>query len=254
MISISFSTTTNPPHFIAGTCTHLWLLDLSSLNKSTIASLQHLLPTDELTRAQSMRRNPDAAIAIRLFVRLCLAPYYDIAPQALKFEKKEKGKPYVANTSSNVHFNLSHTDDTAILAISQQNPIGVDIEKAERKSDISGIADNFFAEQEVSQIKQQDEGQKKAFFFRLWTLKEAFLKATGDGISIGLEKVVFNLNHDKIQLSLSLELNENALDWQFYQTFLTTTLCVAVAKKQAHPIQPLWFNGNNLFHQNRLTD
>jgi 4'-phosphopantetheinyl transferase len=240
MFNVEIQKVTQPPEFTPEACTHLWLLDLTQLNAASIEAQEYILTPEELARAKANKRTPLASTAIRIFLRRSLAPYYHTPPESLVFKIHEKGKPFITNTESQISFNLSHTREVAILAVSQGNLIGVDIEKTKRQVDILGIAKNYFNESELKQLQQQAAHTQMEFFFKLWTLKEAFVKATGDGISLGLEKVSFNLYQNNIKLALTPELGRNAKDWQFHQQLIRQDLCLAIAKEQSTKIKPLW--------------
>lgn len=116
-----------------------------------------------------------------------LAPALDISPELIEFETLEHGKPVVSlhQNPNNIEFNLSHAGEYVMVGISDNGPIGVDIEKIKGK-DWQPIAKRFFHPLEVEQLEQADDANQ--LFFQLWTLKEAFVKAIGHGLSYGLEK------------------------------------------------------------------
>jgi 4'-phosphopantetheinyl transferase len=100
----------------------------------------------------------------------------------LKFEKNENGKPFIAGKS--IYFNNSHSGKWVVCGISFQD-IGVDVEVI-KNIDLN-IAKRFFHNLEYEELVQKDTDEKLDFFFRLWTLKESFIKADGRGLSLGLD-------------------------------------------------------------------
>jgi len=234
---------------------HLWFLDVSQLPDSIILHNQHILSDNEELRSKSLKHRKLQFIAIREFVRLCLSRYTKISPEKLEVEASAKGKPFLANIELPVKFNLSHCNNVAVLAVCLHDDVGVDIESITRNRSQRNIASRYFHPQEITQLAQMDDTAYNNYFFRLWTLKEAFFKATGDGISAGLDKAGFQLENvgmesadgDAIKAILSADLATTADNWQFYQAFLSSDYCVALAKHSTQPINIHWFNGYNLF-------
>jgi 4'-phosphopantetheinyl transferase len=163
---------------------------------------------------------------------------------SLEFARREQGKPYLLN--SPLYFNLSHSGNFAALAVSAQGEIGIDIETI-RARNFLAIAERYYHTDELKQLLATPEAEREQLFFKLWTLKEAFFKATGGGISTGLDKVVFELNHNKIKARFAPELNEHETDWQFQQTFIDHSHLLAVALNTKETMQTHFFDGNELF-------
>lgn len=102
---------------------------------------------------------------------------YGIAPKPEDWQKEEHGKPYLANIE-NIHFNISHSGRMAMCAIDTK-PVGVDIEKIKPYSD--NVARRIMSAEEWRAFAVAQN--KEEMFYKIWTLKEAYLKYTGDGIS-----------------------------------------------------------------------
>ena len=109
----------------------------------------------------------------------------------------EQGKPYLMQFPE-VHFSFSHSGEMAMCAISGTE-VGCDIERDSR--DNRNLAERFFAKEEADLIAQQStEEGKREMFFRLWTLKESFLKITGQGMSLPMDSFSFNFDGDRINI------------------------------------------------------
>ncbi|MES2822677.1 MAG: 4'-phosphopantetheinyl transferase superfamily protein [Pseudomonadota bacterium] len=231
---------------------HLWLLDLTQLTDEAILLQQTVLSSAELLRAQTFKQRQLQFIAMRAFVRLCLSRYTLSAPHTLTLTTEANGKPYLTNAPLPIVFNLSHSHNMAILAVGMDHAVGVDIEITTRRRSQHSIAERYFHPTETATFKQLADTEQCKYFFQLWTLKEAFLKATGAGISGGLDKTAFNF-HDEdirsshIQVAIAPELKTRAEAWQFYQTFITADYCVALARNSEQPFSVRWFNGAELF-------
>ncbi len=105
----------------------------------------------------------------------------------------EHGKPYAPELDG-IEFNLSHSGRHALIAIARDQAIGIDIEAQGRRRSIDDIAERFFAPAESQALRALPEESRDAAFLRLWTGKEAVLKALGEGLSFGLDRVEFELD------------------------------------------------------------
>ncbi len=99
-------------------------------------------------------------------------------------------KPTLANQASGLQFNWSHSGDCAVVAVARGVELGVDIEARDRAISTLALAERFFSTQEYHFLRQLPDSQRTSAFLRLWTGKEAVLKALGRGISDGLDRVV----------------------------------------------------------------
>ncbi len=119
-------------------------------------------------------------------VKKILSHYTNIPEESLCLEIGRHGKPYLTNVpyGKNFYFNLSHSGKYMTLAISACTPVGIDIENMNRKVNIDRIVKHFFHPLEAKLFSNLKKGEKKEAFFRLWTIKEAFLKGLGEGFAI----------------------------------------------------------------------
>jgi 4'-phosphopantetheinyl transferase len=108
---------------------------------------------------------------------------------AIRFVASPAGKPRLAPEQAfapRISFNLSHSGGRALLAISHGPEIGVDLEAHDRKTDVLPLADRYFAVPEREAVASADESSRRTEFFRIWTAKEAVIKAQGEGLGIPL--------------------------------------------------------------------
>jgi 4'-phosphopantetheinyl transferase len=120
----------------------------------------------------------------RAALRILLADYLDLPPGRIAFATESKGKPYVAGTTAGrrVEFNLSHSGEWVLLAFARGRRLGVDLERW-REIEAEPILRDFFLPEEVDEWRQWPATERPAAFFSAWTLKEAYLKALGAGLS-----------------------------------------------------------------------
>lgn len=167
-------------------------VDIWFLDKSTRSQLPHtwddIISPEEQQRANRFHFEEDkeSFIFYHGCKRLILSHYLHLPPNAINIAMREKGKPFLVEKT--IHFNLSHTKNLAILAVSKNTEIGVDIEQSKQSNSHLEIAKRFFHPEEYNYLKKinSEQLQQEAFFV-LWTSKEAVLKATGEGISSGLD-------------------------------------------------------------------
>ncbi len=141
----------------------------------------------------------------RVVLRKLLSYHTGIAPHRLIFDYKAYGKPCLNSdqNSKNIHFNISHSQSLSMIAISPGNEIGIDIEYMQPIKNMMQIAKDYFSNQEYSHLKMHVTNQRNTLFYQYWTLKEAYLKLTGEGIAQGLKTAHFTI-------SPSLQLVHNA--------------------------------------------
>jgi 4'-phosphopantetheinyl transferase len=228
---------------------HLWLLDLAPLTQNQLDTQRSLLSNDELTRALLFKRGADDFVATRILLRRALSYYSKIPPQQIRFELSKEGKPALVQSglAQPLAFNLSHSGSKALLAVGRQRLLGVDIEAGARQRQLNSLAQRFYHPAEAAWLAELPEHQQHQAFYRLWTLKEAFFKALGTGISAGLHRAHFTLrDNDQTQVALAPELDQNPYDWQFYQTSLADDYTCALAATNSTPIAPRWLDANQL--------
>lgn len=151
----------------------------------------NLLSADERLKAEryATEQARHRFVIFRGMLRQTLASYLSLAPEELKFELGEFGKPYLAN--GDLYFNLSHTADDWLLAVANFAPIGVDLEIIRPRTQLQNLVDRCFSERESAYWQALPGDQQLEAFFRLWTKKEAFVKAVGRGLALGLENCEF---------------------------------------------------------------
>ena len=167
----------------------LWRIDLEALGADE-SRWRKTLSSDELDRASRFHfpRDRQRFAASRSLLRILLAGYLATDPAAVSFSYSEKGKPSLgpAHAGTNVKFNISHSGGVTLLAFTCDREIGVDVEQVRGNFDVLALARRFFSPKEQSQLAELPAEKSVDAFFRCWTRKEAYIKATGDGLSLPL--------------------------------------------------------------------
>jgi len=170
---------------------HVWRVFLDS-TPFEIESLLGILSADELERAGRFHFETDQKrfIVARGILRKILGRYVKINPRNLCFKYTSHGKPVLAANSGYdaFRFNLSHSDAFALYAVTLDRNIGIDIERVREDIDVEQIARRYFSQDEISSLKRIHKNKRFEVFFKYWTRKEAFIKATGLGISFPMER------------------------------------------------------------------
>ncbi|MFZ0887837.1 MAG: 4'-phosphopantetheinyl transferase superfamily protein [Candidatus Binataceae bacterium] len=167
---------------------HVWCIRLDASIK-VVGRLRELLSHDELVRAARFVFDGDRRrfIVARAALRSILAQYLDRQPAEIRFDYGANGKPYLSGANS-LSFNLSHSDELALLGVARDLEIGIDVECLDRQIDIFEIADQFFTSKEIAAIRAAVPDQQHLRFLELWTCKEAYLKALGHGLAAPLNE------------------------------------------------------------------
>lgn len=161
---------------------HLWAFRLSS-TLGAAREDERLLSADERERAARFvfERHRARYVTARAGLRRLLGAYLDRLPESLSFVYGPAGKP--ALPSGGLDFNIAHSEDRALAAIAWERPVGVDLEAVRELSDAQAIAARSFSPAEAAALARLPAGEHQWAFFRVWTRKEALLKAAGEGIS-----------------------------------------------------------------------
>jgi 4'-phosphopantetheinyl transferase len=169
---------------------HVWVVQFSHfINR--IKELEQVLSSDEMERAYKFRfqEHRDQYITARGCLRLVLARYLAADPIRLRFNYNSFGKPFVAPeyNREELAFSHAHKSGLDLIAITQEKSVGIDIEQIRGDLTFEDIARHFFSPAETSSLLSLSQSMRKETFYRYWTLKEAYLKATGLGLSKPLD-------------------------------------------------------------------
>jgi 4'-phosphopantetheinyl transferase len=168
---------------------HVWLTRLDAEN---VIEMESIISEEERARAERFRFEPDKKrfIAARGRLRIILGKYLQINPRLIRFEYGEFGKPSIAGEcNSEIKFNLSHSNEMALCAVTRDREIGVDIERIKSSIIDDGMILQCLTAHEKTFFQALPKNKRDLFFFECWTRKEAFLKARGDGLLFPVNQI-----------------------------------------------------------------
>jgi 4'-phosphopantetheinyl transferase len=205
---------------LAGRSLHLWAARLDP-PAPRVAELRRLLDPDERARADRFRFDVHRRrfIVGRGFQRLLLGSYLGADPASLVYAYGPKGKPALAgrHEGAGLWFNLSNSEELALLGLDREREIGVDVEHLRPLSDLEALAERFFSAGESRTLLALPPAERIRGFFNCWTRKEAYLKAVGDGLSAPLNRFDVTLSPGEPARMLALEgSSERAAAWSLY--------------------------------------
>ncbi|MCC5597695.1 4'-phosphopantetheinyl transferase HetI [Nostoc favosum] len=204
---------------------HLWRIELDQ-PEPQLQNLAATLSSDEITRAERFyfQEHRQRFIAGRGILRTILGRYLGIQPLQVEFNYQHRGKPVLADTfaDSGLAFNLSHSQRLGLCAVNCTRQIGVDLEYIRPMSDLEALAKRFFLPREYEMLRSLSANQQQEVFFRYWTCKEAYLKATGDGLA-QLEQIEVSLTPTQ---PAKLRITE---DWSLFELVPANNYVAAVA-------------------------
>jgi 4'-phosphopantetheinyl transferase len=167
---------------------HVWRVDLAGQGG---AGGLAVLSDAERARAERFLFpvDRDRFVASHTALRTILAFYLDVAPVALVFGESVHGKPFVEapDAGRELRFSLSHSGDVALVAVGLGREVGVDVERVRALDDFNGFAARYFSAAERDALGRVPSGDRLRAFFEIWTLKEAYLKACGEGLLRALD-------------------------------------------------------------------
>jgi 4'-phosphopantetheinyl transferase len=163
---------------------HVWRLRLVQPPDEQ-AVLAGLLSDDERRRAARFYfdRDRNSFTAVRGALRQLIGAYTGAPPAGVEFGYRDKGKPFLVAPAGDLEFNVSHSGAFALLAFVRGPAIGVDVEHRRPLSDLMSLAEISFSPAELAALQALPAGHYTEAFFACWSRKEAFIKATGEGIS-----------------------------------------------------------------------
>jgi 4'-phosphopantetheinyl transferase len=212
---------------------HVWLAEIPDTDFRSKAGQNH-----RITRTKSIARRARERAIGRALVRQTLSRYCPIRFDEWRFTLNNHGRPEIAPgiTQVPLRFNLAHAGGLYACAVTLDCDIGVDVESVDAADDVERLASRFFASAEAEDIASAPALLKRELFLSYWTLKEAFVKALGGGLSIRLDKVRFRFDPTTVRADFDADLAEQPHDWQFACFRPTTCHHLAIAVRSGQGV------------------
>ena len=161
-------------------------------------------------------------LAVWGWVRYQLAQALNVPAKDLQFKRSKAGKPFLVAPmlEKSMQFNLTHTKNNVGFCCSNQvKACGIDIEIPRPMQDMLALAKRFYATEEFDFLRTLSIEQQQYYFFKFWVVKEAVLKASGLGMSFGLEKVVMQDGpfSEAGEITLNINGQSRVFHWQFFE-------------------------------------
>lgn len=195
---------------------HVWRINLE-LDQAICQEMVQSLDDQELTRANRYRHMQarQQFIAGRAQLRQILGAFINTPASQIQFDTGQYGKPRLAGTECDqgLVFNLSHSGNMGLVAVAADCALGVDIEKVNSRHNLQALAERCFAQSELDNWSASHPGQQAPLFYNYWCAKEAFLKATGRGLALGMQQCSVDIEQCCF---LSLPELYHVSEWQLF--------------------------------------
>lgn len=186
---------------------HVWRASLDQPT-SWVQRLRHTLQISELSQAERFfyEKDREHSIVVHGLLRVILSRYLDVEPGQVRLCYSNHGKPSLAPRCARpkLKFNLSHSDGLALFVVTSGREVGIDLERVRPVPEADQIAERFFSARENAVLCSLPARLKDEAFFTCWTRKEAFIKASGKGLSLPLDRFDVSLEPGEPAMLLSV--------------------------------------------------
>ncbi len=204
------------------------MIHLYQLHKKDLPFEQLPNPSADVQAKAKKHKDPWQVIYSDFILKTALSKELNIPRSQIKILTDEHGKPHLPNDER--YFNLSHTKDLIVLATDDQ-PIGIDAELIVPFDEVEDLK-NTLSSQEREQFQHIPKKHQLHFFYKLWTLKESYLKAIGKGLSISLDSFTIALSEQAILKSAP----DDDLDWHLkLYTPASNYICAVCSRNKDFP-------------------
>ena len=199
---------------------HIWNYSLEP-DKNLAELYFNNLSEDEKDRVKKIiiKEVKYRSILSKVITKKILSKYLDRKITQINYCYNKFGKPKLSSEINHLdlNFNISHSGNLGVIAISKNKQIGIDIEQIVELNDLNDLIDLIFTENEIRQIGLLDQIDKTKMFYKIWTAKEAFVKAIGYGLSFPVKNIEFEINRIRgISIKFVKEFPDSLNDWQIY--------------------------------------
>lgn len=220
---------------------HVWFTVPESVrDEERLQRLTAILSEEELNRCRRFHFPADRHqyLVSHALVRMSLSTYVDIPAADWRFSHGQHGRPEVANPAvPPLRFNLTHTAGLAACVVTLKDDCGIDAEEISVRHNPLGVAKRMFSKAETRALEQLEGQAHLEHFFTRWTLREAYVKARGIGISFPTRKLTFSVNEDDcVEVSFHPSIDDRRDNWHFQLLKPTEEHITAIAIRRSSTI------------------
>ena len=211
----------------------VWLTLLSDIDDDLQRAYHRLLSDAERARWQRFRvPSPQLQFLVaRALLRTRLSQYAEVPEDSWQFDANKQGWPFISQPSRfrDLQFSLSHTDGLVACAIAKDCDIGIDVENIRHAVNVDALAPSVLSATELASLTRSPPDERGERFLSYWTLKEAYIKARGLGLSLALDGFSFDLDAPSPRISFTERCPDDPARWRFRQYRPTHEHKLAVA-------------------------
>lgn len=204
-----------------------------------IPDLPSYLSRDEQERALKFLfdRDRERFVQARAGLRFILARYLGRSPSEIALEYDDNGKPFIATAQNfpGLSFNLAHSGDLAMYAVTKDVQIGIDVERHRDNVKTDQLAGRFFSAQEAAALRSLPPDTQREAFFSCWTRKESYLKAIGTGLSTPLHTFSVSVKPNEPPRLLKAVAPDEASAWTLRDIPVDEGFTAAIAVRMKEP-------------------
>lgn len=218
----------------------VWMTQISA-SQDALQSLEPCLDARDRKRAARFHFAEDRARYVlgRGLARKILGHYLSQSPETIEFAYTDRGRPYFPGDEA-MCFSITHARDLVAVALTANARVGIDIEHMERKLNLKELAERILSAKDFCKFEALPESEKVAAFFRVWTRKEAYLKATGEGITDALKKISVSMRTEEMGMITDTRDEAAAKKWRMHSLTLPENYMGCVACDDATKTLNLW--------------
>lgn len=226
---------------------HVWLARPDQIPAGRLVDQYHrLLDRTEQERYQRFYFEPDRLnfLAAHALLRMSLSRYVPYPPEQWRFIAGVHGKPELEPAAGlpPLRFNLSHTKGMVACVVAIDCACGIDVEAIRPMQDLRGVAGTVFSARELAYLDALPAATQPEAFFSLWTLKEAYIKATGLGMSAPLTHITFDLQQPRLEVQDESKPAQQSSTWLFDRHTPAVSHRLALAAQPAHQLRRIVYH------------
>ncbi|VAW82042.1 hypothetical protein MNBD_GAMMA13-918 [hydrothermal vent metagenome] len=220
----------------------VWYLDPDCADHGTLIDS---LSASELAQYRRFHFPADAHryLVAHAMVRHVLSRYAPVEPAEWLFSTTTRGKPKIANPGlTSLQFNLTHTHSLVACVISFDQECGIDAEHLHARNNPTGVAKRMFSPMEYAALMKLEDNEQLQYFYRHWTLREAYVKARGIGLSFPTNKIQLTVHSNTdIELCFDASIKDQGENWmlRLWQIGAEHILAMAVAQRNRQAAEPV---------------